>query len=830
MADASHFIDLTGNVVELDPEHARVAGNLGYISASPKQVEHYELEKKYGSGIEQLKTGAEGAAQALTLGLSTHIEKALGVDPEAIKARQEVNPLSHGIGTAVGVAAPLILTGGAAAPAEAGALGAARVGAELTAPALIARAGQAAGEMLPETAGILGRAARVGVSGAAEGALYGTGNVIHEAALGDPKKVAESALSQIGWSALIGGGLGGALGAAEVAIPKALSSARESLGNLGASAEGLEGAYAKAASKVYGESPEKITEILRARGETFAKPEVIEKTAKDLSNGFKELDSGGDAVLGHYNRTIKPAEMDSFLKEADLTKVQDGTQQFINKIGSKIEEMTKPEDQILFDQAKVRRLEKLKDHLLSLRDEVSPVKFFEAVEDSKRVLYDLSNVAHDADFVPRATAKEIRNLWGDAKTLTENESVFGKAGARQAAANDAQSEFMQARDEIRSGLFQTRGEYDPKKFKTWLKGMDSDLSQNTNDLVDRYVTAHKKLIDVVGDSHEALETGAFNIKNIESLVNKTGDQIQNARKLASLTSSVQAMQGGAGSSLMETVLGGAALGHVVPGAGHILGGIPGALHAVKDFANPTRVAEVLGKLEGLVNTTDRVIDKGAADLIGAAGKRAGRVGSQMTAAEYAEKTEQVREMSNNPGLMQDRLMEATKKITNHAPQTTHAVQTSLSVATAFLASKVPSPTDQGPLGAKTEPTASQIATFNRYYQAVENPLSILEHAKNGMLSKEEIEAVSSVYPQLMQKIQGSILNQVTDHKDEIPYQQRLILSALLGADLDGSMKGLLANQKIGKLSDMGAKPGAGRAGKIKMSDRMATPFSRSMNR
>src|SRR5216683_4915187 len=228
MAEESpqHFIDNQGNITELAPDQVKYAGNLGYVPASDEQIKEYELQQKFGSPLEQLKTGLEAAGSALTLGLSTHAERILGVNPEDIAARERINPIAHGIGTGVGIAAPLLLTGGAAAPAEAGALGAARTAAEFTAPSLIAKAGRAVSGAvegaLGETAakGVLGRAATLGAGSALEGAAYSGGQLIHEQALGDPHLTAQKVLAQLGLGAVLGGSLGGALGAAEVGLPK----------------------------------------------------------------------------------------------------------------------------------------------------------------------------------------------------------------------------------------------------------------------------------------------------------------------------------------------------------------------------------------------------------------------------------------------------------------------------------------------------------------------------------------------------------------------------------------------------------------------------------
>jgi hypothetical protein len=80
-------------------------------------------------------------------------------------------------------------------------------------------AGRAVESLVPlapgaATAGrkILQYAGKKAAGSAVEGALFVAGNVVKEAALGDPDLTAEMALAEIGTGAAIGGVIGGVLG------------------------------------------------------------------------------------------------------------------------------------------------------------------------------------------------------------------------------------------------------------------------------------------------------------------------------------------------------------------------------------------------------------------------------------------------------------------------------------------------------------------------------------------------------------------------------------------------------------------------------------------
>src|SRR5262249_3577032 len=133
---------------------------------------------------------------------------------------------------------------------------------------------------------LLGRAASVGAGSMAEGAFYGAGNVIHENALGDPNLTAQSAIAQIGMSALLGGGLGVAFGAGEVALPKILSKAKEAAENL---SPRLMDAYVSASSRVTGLTAEETRDIVSSG---WKKKLLTPELAKKMSDGFQELHDG----------------------------------------------------------------------------------------------------------------------------------------------------------------------------------------------------------------------------------------------------------------------------------------------------------------------------------------------------------------------------------------------------------------------------------------------------------------------------------------------------------------------------------------------------------
>lgn len=185
-----------GEITGLPKSQLADALHSGYQVASDDAVHQHLLQEKYGSTGEQLKTGLEGAASAATFGLSTGIEKAFGAKDEDIQGRREANPVSHMVGQVGGLAASTLVPG----------LGAANV---------LERAGAAGVEALglANAASTTAKIGSAAVKGAIENMAFQGGDEVSKMITHDPNQSAETAITDIGLSGLIGGGISGGLGA-----------------------------------------------------------------------------------------------------------------------------------------------------------------------------------------------------------------------------------------------------------------------------------------------------------------------------------------------------------------------------------------------------------------------------------------------------------------------------------------------------------------------------------------------------------------------------------------------------------------------------------------
>lgn len=159
----------------------------------------FESDEDHYSTPEQLgKTALEGVAHGLAGPIATAVEQSVGIKSKDILGRQEANPITQGVGQAAGLGIGMMTgTGEAALMSKAGEgalelAGMARTAEQLKASSYGFKVGSAAVQQAAEMA-----------------VLQGTDEV-SKMMMKDPKTSAESAMANVGLSALLGGA-GGAL-------------------------------------------------------------------------------------------------------------------------------------------------------------------------------------------------------------------------------------------------------------------------------------------------------------------------------------------------------------------------------------------------------------------------------------------------------------------------------------------------------------------------------------------------------------------------------------------------------------------------------------------
>lgn len=252
--------------------------------------------------------------------------------------------------------------------------------------------------------------------------------------------------------------------------------------------------------------------------------------------------------------------------------------------------------------------------------------------------------------------------------------------------------------------------------------------------------------------------------------------------------------------------------------------LKGIKHVVGDTSGNFALGDSVGKLsrlEGALQKTSSAIESGTKGIFNLSQEATPKLASYFGSADPDNKKSQkliqdINERAGSPEALIDSLDKNTKHLYAFAPQTAGGMHEVAARATQFLASKVPQMPPKQIMSPDYEPSASELASFHRYYSTVENPTGILNEVKHATLTPESLETIQMVYPKMYQEMKTSILSHLTQKASKkdatLPYATRLSLSAFLGQDLSNTLnpQNIQSNQMV--MSQMGGQapqtPGA----------------------
>lgn len=811
--------DRYGASFSVEPGELNDILGMGYRLETPEEQAAEAKRLKYGEGFgNEAKAFGAGVGRGATFGLSDQLLTKTGlVDPETLKGLQEENPTASIAGEVVGTVAPMFLPGAGGANLVKGVsrlgMGAERLAAEAVgtgAKSLLGRAVQAA--------------APKAVGSAVEGAFYSAGHVVTEQALGDPDLNGQSAISQIGLGALLGGALGGAVGLGEAFIPPAVAAAKEGLGKvLAKGRDEFVDNYPKAfeaLSKMEG-SGEKVSQLLRNRHAPAADKDAV---IREMASTLEEQHATINKALKAANKEVRGDEMRSLLADADVGLANGKYVEVRTQLDDLVKTMRAEPD--LYPQSYARKLELIDGGLerdLKRGVEHSPADVHERLNSLKRQLDDdikYGKMPTGAEQDAQAAVKELRFKL---KTALEDESVWGQAGVRQAAFNDAQANLLRTQKEfqktfMRKTITPSGGvsyKMDPSKVTSFYTKAGTPVGDLRAKTLDDFVDASRRMVDEIEASYKAAAPESFDRSVLDSLSEKGSKQAADLRSRAALEqfeNDLGAKSSGIGGLLKADIAldvardAGLNVTKMVPGAGTLIAGY----QAAKTLMNPPAAVRALAKVERAIQATDRVIDSGVSAIV-KGGARASYIGrgeisaglsrefgqdADSSARTFERRVAQIDKMAASPDLMQEELERSVAGIHSHAPRIVAAMHSAKVRAIPFLSSKVPRPPSVGVKPIKWTPSPAEIGKFNRYYKTVEKPLSVLKQAAAGTLTKESVEAMEVVYPDLLQKIRVELATKMAESKKDVPYRSRPSISLLLGTPIDSSMtpRSIASNQ------------------------------------
>lgn len=165
----------------------------------------------------------------------------------------------------------------------------------------------------------------------------------------------------------------------------------------------------------------------------------------------------------------------------------------------------------------------------------------------------------------------------------------------------------------------------------------------------------------------------------------------------------------------------------------------------------------------------------------------------------------------------------------HLPETAMATKQTMIRGMKFLNDRIP----KNPYGSdyfkRHTPPEMEMRKFERYKNAVANPLNIIEEIKNGYSSVESIEVLREVYPSIYESLKEEFLEQL--YKTKPDYKKRLQINKMFNIDTDYYLRpeNIQILQQTAKISNQEQEASGAsnqNAGKINKDERSMTDAQR----
>lgn len=813
-----------------------------YRLATPEDISKFKREEKYGSDSQAWITAAEGAAQAATFGLSTGFEtKVLGVDPEDIRAREEINPVAHGVGTAAGLVGSAFVPGGAAS--------------------VMGKVGQVGAKVIGATGGatVASKIAEGAARGAFEMGLYQGGEEVAKLFKEDPEQSAATAVANIGISSVLGGLGGGALSAlgagVEKVIPKSWVSEVErpalEAGEFQAAVKHADNITPVEKENIIGnlmkrkENAKEIEEAAKAIGATplegmVLDHKIIHKAEDALLNGPPTVSSLARQKL--YNDVYQKAELataETLGAESQYSKAELGNI-IKENLTKKIDEQAAPIEAAYNALKQKHQLIPIRDNpsefmelaansipefrrgskdssMKLLRDSLEEVKNLKTVDDLRAYKTELKGrLGHAATPNERRMMAQVRDVIND----LEEKSII------QFAEKSAVS--FEEKQALKSLLDQKKEAdklYKPfiEKVSTLSEGLGKGRitgKQDALDFINEHLTVEKivEKLSTKKDSafreflskefpaeaqtialyqknlmrEAATKDGVLNVNKIIKDFNKLEPEIQNQIftkeeiiKLNQIKTVMESMpksfnpSGTSHTSAMREFFE-HPTGAMVANARDFA--IEKFIKGVGDNAEMTiakRLAQAAVKGEELLK-------KGTKAVFSRKNELPVIIAPVLSPQKREKVKKQVDEVSMNPEKILDR--NSSPAIPKEYAQAFGQMSAN---AVSYLVSLKPNTDKMGPLDPPRVPSKDEEEKYNRAIDIAESPMIVLGRIKDGTLIPEDVKTLQTIYPKLYNRMAMQLTDQMTDalsQGDTIPYKTRITLSMFLAQPLDSTMR------------------------------------------
>lgn len=735
-------------------------------------------ESQYGTPSQLALAAIEQGAQGFAGPLAPLAETKLGfTTPEAMRARQEqLETQQPGVGETAKLAGSVAGLG---------------IG-------QLAAAGKV-GEALTTAFGVSNKVGQIALRGATELGLLSAGDEATRNILQDPNQTMQSALTNIGLSAALGG-VGGTLFGGAGALLK----------------EGL---------------PKLAQEIENFKGQMAYRtnvPEPVTAMHEELSARYNELKDMYDETYGASGLKAKAIakSVPNQLTDTMLGQANDISDQMTDAIKNmRAKPYSYPD----------RLVNKLEGDLNQYRNTVFPIDgstptpqaIFNATQDLKQMTQGYAQYQKFIKPVDEAYdfSKAAKPLATSLKESLEDPDIWGNAAKLQ---QDINSNFV--------------------KFKPFMEGFEKTFTDKVPDIATGQMIQQPSLakmqtyLNQAGSFRDAakknilkgfLDNGEKYAEGLADAYDAVGQEspftpspmIVSRRSLGETTPGMKVANAFVDKGLGEGAAKG--LGAGIGGlGGHAVAGPYGA--GVGAYLGEKIFGPMLQKMlptiakplfENIANArgfrmAGRIVESALKgdQLISNGAKNVFKTGAEVLPVSAIPSLTQIGQLNTRLVAAQKDPDQFAQNVTNnplgtYMPAHAQSMAQTIGNATNYLNALRPDTQPKAPLDSKRVPSAVQQGAYHNALTIAQQPAILLDRIKKGTITPDDVKHVTSMYPAAWTKMQSELSHAMAAHLSKgnsVPYKTRIGLSMALGQSMDSTM----TPQAIQSAQPMGGQPQA----------------------
>jgi hypothetical protein len=215
--------------------------------------------------------------------------------------------------------------------------------------------------------------------------------------------------------------------------------------------------------------------------------------------------------------------------------------------------------------------------------------------------------------------------------------------------------------------------------------------------------------------------------------------------------------------------------------------------ALSVAASPVATSKALAKLnKSLMRASDATseVSNVLSGKVGGAVRTAEALGSFYSRKDMEKRYKQIeqrtKQLAMDMDAREDQEETMLADLADAAPNVASATRNVNATAIQYLENARPKPpANLPPISlASWTPIEADQRKFVRIAEAVNNPLETLALASKGALLPEQVAALNTVYPSLMEDVRQKLMERI-EETGKIPEKHRMMVSMLLGKDVDG---------------------------------------------